>query len=144
MAGPLRGTRPTFVLRSKSVGRVPRGGRESTSVWRTTSVAREPRGGPESTAVWGTTSVGRVPRSGPDLPRCVRMGAAGGEHLAQRAAGVRCLAFRDALRRTGDHNFPARPSPFGAEVDYIVRGLDDVEVVLDHKQRMTRLDQLAE
>ncbi len=51
---------------------------------------------------------------------------------------------RDLRRRARAHQLAARLAALGPEVDDPVGGADDVEVVLDHDQRMAGGDQLAE
>ena len=72
------------------------------------------------------------------------MRASRGKDLAQGSACVRRVDLRDFLRSADGHHMPAAIAPLGTEVDDMVRRLDHVEVVLDHKQRVARLDQLAE
>ncbi len=52
--------------------------------------------------------------------------------------------LRDLRRRSGADDRSAGVAALGAEVDEPVGSADDVEVVLDHDQRMPRGDQLAE
>ena len=47
-------------------------------------------------------------------------------------------------RRALAHQLAAGVAAFGAQVEDPVGGADDVEVVLDHHQRVPRLEQLAE
>ena len=78
-------------------------------------------------------------------PACrVGMRPAFGQHGAQVAAGVRRLDLRDLLRRADRDDLAAGLAAFGPEIDDVVGGLDDVEVVLDDEQRVPGLEQLPE
>src|SRR6185436_121275 len=57
---------------------------------------------------------------------------------------MRRLHFYDLLGRAGCDETTTFLSPFGPEIDDPVRCLDDIEIVLDHQQTMTGLNQLAE
>lgn len=50
----------------------------------------------------------------------------------------------DFFRRANDHYLATRMAAFGAEIDHVIRGFDDVEVVLDHDHRVPRVDQPIE
>src|SRR5262245_43244338 len=52
--------------------------------------------------------------------------------------------LRNLLGRPGADNLTARIPAFRAEVDEPVARADDVQVVLDHEQRVTGAEQLAE
>ena len=58
------------------------------------------------------------------------------EDPRQELAGEAGGAFGHLLRRALGHDGPAAFAAFGAEVDDPVGGLDDVEVVLDHEERV--------
>ena len=62
----------------------------------------------------------------------------------QESAGVRCLASRDLFRRPRHHHFAAGVASFGAEIDHVVGGLDDVHVVFDEQHRVPRVHQPVE
>ncbi|OPZ03672.1 MAG: hypothetical protein BWZ09_02302 [Alphaproteobacteria bacterium ADurb.BinA305] len=64
--------------------------------------------------------------------------------VAQRGTGVRARVRAHRLRRAFDHDRAAAFAALGAEVDDPVGSSDHVEVVLDHDQRMARLQQLVE
>src|ERR1700730_8197450 len=66
------------------------------------------------------------------------------EELLQELAGVARLALRDLLGRAGRHHHAATGAAVGTEVDHPVRGLDDVQVVLDHDDGVAALHQPAE
>ena len=59
----------------------------------------------------------------------------------QRDAGVRRLHLRDVFRSARRDQLPARAAALGTEVDDVVRGADDVEVVLDDDHRVALVDQ---
>src|SRR6185295_19579448 len=63
------------------------------------------------------------------------------EMTSQETARVRALAGRDLLRRAGDHHFTARMAAFRAQVDDVVRGLDDIHMMLDCKNRVSGVHQ---
>src|SRR5580765_5989363 len=71
------------------------------------------------------------------------MRSAGRENLSKRASRVGRLDLRDTLRRPGRHDLTTRFAAIGSKVDEIVGRLDDIEVVLDHDQRVPRFDELA-
>ncbi len=60
----------------------------------------------------------------------------------QRDARVRARVRRDLGRRSHTHHLSARVAALGTQIDDPVRGVDDVEVVLDHHQRMAGRDEL--
>src|SRR5229473_1165486 len=66
------------------------------------------------------------------------------QELFEELAGVAFLDGGDVLGRAGSHDQAAACAAFGAEVDHPVGGLDDVEVVLDHDDRVAGLDQPGE
>jgi len=72
------------------------------------------------------------------------MRAAGREDGAESLAGVRGVILRDLLRRARGDDISARIAAFRPEIDQVVGGLDDVEVVFDDDQRVTGFDQLLE
>ena len=63
---------------------------------------------------------------------------------AQRGPGVRGGVARHLIRRAFGHDLAAGVATLGAQVDQPVGGAHDVEVVLDHHQRMPGVQQLAE
>ncbi len=66
------------------------------------------------------------------------------QRLPKEHAGVAGLAARDLLRGAlGDHLATAGAA-LGAEVDDPVRGLDHVEVVLDHDDGVALVDETVE
>ena len=52
--------------------------------------------------------------------------------------------FATFFRRSNRDNLTAADAAFRAEVDHIIRGLDDVEIVLDDEQAAAVVDQRAE
>jgi hypothetical protein len=64
--------------------------------------------------------------------------------LLERAPGVRGIAGHDLRHRAGADQLPAGLAALRAEVDDPVAGADDVEVVLDHHQRVAGGDEAAE
>ena len=64
--------------------------------------------------------------------------------IAQGLSGRRRRMRHHLRRRALAHQLAAGVAAFGAEVEDPVGGADDVEVVLDHHQRVPRLEQLAE
>ena len=80
------------------------------------------------------------------VPYRLCVGGAGGivQRVAQEAAGGRGGRRGDALGRAlGDHP-AARVAAVGAEVDHPVGALHDLEVVLDHEQRVAAVDEARE
>src|SRR4051812_37315662 len=78
------------------------------------------------------------------VPRgAIRVGATDGEHLAQIPARMRRLNLHDLFRCAGANELSACFAAFRTKIDDPVGGLDDVEVVLDHQQAVTRLQQFA-
>ena len=73
-----------------------------------------------------------------------RRGGQGRFVLGQRATGVRGFVFGHHGRRAFGHQRTAAFAALGAEIDQPVGSADDVEIVFDHQQRMTGIDQLAE
>src|SRR5579863_6548130 len=64
--------------------------------------------------------------------------------LLEKAAGMRGAAGGDLLRGAGDdHLTPCMPT-LRAEVDYVIGGLDYVEVVFDHQHRVAGVYQSVE
>ena len=83
--------------------------------------------------------------------RCVASLTAAGEQgasllrrLDERPAGVRGGNAHDVLGGTGGDHRAARIAALGSQVDDPVRRAHDVEVVLDHQQRVPGLDEAAE
>src|SRR2546427_4193690 len=66
------------------------------------------------------------------------------QHRAKVLTCVRRLDLRDLLRRAGRDDVAAVLAAFGSEIDDVVGGFDDVEVVLDDQQRVARFEQLLE
>src|SRR5262245_33239509 len=74
----------------------------------------------------------------------VGMRAALGQHGPKVLAGIGGFNLGNLRRRAGCHDDAAVFAAFGAQVDQIVRGLDDVEIVLDDEQRVSRFEELPE
>src|ERR1051325_2782139 len=70
--------------------------------------------------------------------------AAGAEERTEELAGVGRRDARDLLRRAGGDDLAAARAPLGAEVDDVIGGLDDVEVVLDDEHGVAGRDQPVE
>ena len=58
------------------------------------------------------------------------------EELAEVLAGVALLDLGDLLGRAGGQDRTAAGAALGAQVDDPVRGLDDIQVALDHDDRV--------
>src|SRR5436190_9248396 len=63
------------------------------------------------------------------------------QNFGEEVAGGGALGLGHLLRRALRHDFPAAPAAFRTEVDQPVRRLDDVQVVLDHDDRVALLDE---
>ena len=61
--------------------------------------------------------------------------------MAQVPPGVAGARLSDRFRRTGCHDAPAAVATFRAQVDDPVGGLDHIQVVLDHHDRVARVAQ---
>ena len=59
----------------------------------------------------------------------------------EKAAGVRRFACGNLLWRTSDHDLASTVTALWAKIDHIVRGLDDIEVMLDEKYRVPGVDE---
>ncbi len=64
--------------------------------------------------------------------------------FAQRLSRVRARVLRDLRRRPGADDRAAGVAAFRPEIHQPIGGADNVEVVLDHDERVSRGDQLAE
>src|ERR1051325_509825 len=69
---------------------------------------------------------------------CVR--TAGQEVSSRDASRIRC----NLCRRPHRNHFAAAVAPVGTEVDDVIGGLDELDVVLDDEDGVAALDQLAE
>src|ERR1700752_678603 len=69
----------------------------------------------------------------------IRVRTSDGEHGREELARVRALHFGDLFRRAGCHHMASLVAAFGPEIDDVIGRLQDVEIVLDHDQRMPRL-----
>jgi hypothetical protein len=67
-----------------------------------------------------------------------------GQEVAQETAGVAAIGQGDLLRRALRHDQPTADAALRAHVDDPVRGLDHIEVVLDHQHRVAGVDEPAE
>src|SRR3954447_10624482 len=77
-------------------------------------------------------------------PRRIRMRSSFRKNGAQVAPGVRRLDLGHLLGRAHRDDRAAVFAPLRPEIDDEVRGFDHVEVVLNHEQRVPRLEQLPE
>ncbi len=66
------------------------------------------------------------------------------KHLRQPVPRMRMQVSRNLLRRALRHNAPAALAALRSHIDYPIRRLDHIEVVLDHDQRPAAVDQLLE
>ena len=57
---------------------------------------------------------------------------------------MRRLACRDLLRRPRDDDLAARMPALRPKVDDVIRRLDDIEMVLDEDDGVTRIDELVQ
>ena len=64
--------------------------------------------------------------------------------LTQRLAGVRSRVQPHILRRARGHDQTARITAFRPQIDEPIRRTDHIQVVLDHQQRVPRLQQPAQ
>src|SRR5437763_1502317 len=71
----------------------------------------------------------------------LRLGTSLTQQLGQKFAGVRCLARRNLLGSAASDQFAALVASLRAEVDDIIGRLDHVQVVLDHHDGVTVVDQ---
>src|SRR6266550_1306891 len=63
------------------------------------------------------------------------------QDLGEEPSRVRIRVRRDLFRRPDGDDFPTLIAALGSEVDDPVRGLDHIQVVLDHEDRVARRDQ---
>src|SRR5439155_6438357 len=66
------------------------------------------------------------------------------EQIAQIASGERAPHARHRLRRSFGDDLATRLPTLGAEIDDVVGGLHDVQVVLDDDDRIPRVDETVE
>ena len=64
--------------------------------------------------------------------------------VSQRGARMRCGAGDHVRRRAGDDHMTAGIAAFGTEIDDPIGGANHVQVMLDHHQRVSSRDELAE
>src|SRR4051812_36982057 len=85
----------------------------------------------------------RCQRDRANFTKALRDGAlaALGEELLRELPGVAALDVGALFGRAGRDPLAAARAAFGAEIDDPVGALDDVEVVLDHDDRVARLHQ---
>ena len=57
---------------------------------------------------------------------------------------MRLCHVGEFLRRAGGHDIAAGGSGSGAKIDHVVRAFDDIQIVLNHKQRMAGFQQTLE
>src|SRR3954452_9113442 len=92
----------------------------------------------------GAAALRAAPPPAPPPPRRARRPRRRLHDLGQEAPGVRLRHRGDLLRRAGGHDLAALLAALGPEVDDAVGGLDHVEVVLDHDDRVALVDQPLE
>ena len=63
------------------------------------------------------------------------------KHFLQESAGVAFLRLRHFLRCARDHQTAAFVSAFRAQVNHVVRSLDDIKVVLNHQNAVPIINQ---
>ncbi len=87
---------------------------------------------------------GRPLRRFADLALAAGRPAGCGLIASQRRARIRCCACHHVGHGAGDHDVTALVTAFGTEIDDPVRRANHVEVVLDHDQRVSGRQELAE
>ena len=63
------------------------------------------------------------------------------KHVSQEFPRVRLLYLGDLLRRSGCNHFAACLSRFRTEIDDPIGALDHFQIVFDHHDRMSAIDQ---
>ena len=63
------------------------------------------------------------------------------QNLHKKSSRVRLLDLRDLFRRSGGDYVPAFIACFRTKIDNPIGALDHFEVMLDHNDRMTAIDQ---
>ena len=63
------------------------------------------------------------------------------QQLFEELAGEACFTRGTALRSSGIDKLAAHVAAFGAEVDDVIRDLNDVEIVLDDDDGIPRVDE---
>src|SRR6516162_3822263 len=117
-------------------------------------VVRAPQPGAAKLWPYYHSSSDRVPRTEqphggfaePGLP-CVPAGglaAATEQQIPQKSPGRRCLDARHFFGRSGGHDASTRRAALRTEIDNVVGGLDDVQVVLDDNDCVSLVDELGE
>jgi hypothetical protein len=66
------------------------------------------------------------------------------EHAPQVLASIRLLDRGDRFRRSDRHYLAAPVTAFGPHVDDPVRGLDDIEIMLDYYDRVAVIAQAVQ
>ena len=66
------------------------------------------------------------------------------QNILQVLTCIRSLAFGDLLRGAGHDYLAAAVAALGTEVDYMVRCLDNVEVVLYHYHRVAVVNEFLQ
>src|SRR5665213_1511539 len=66
------------------------------------------------------------------------------QNLRQPLACVRLRNHGDLLRGSGGDDLPAAPSTFRTEIDDPVGSFQNVEIMFNHQQRSTAVDELAQ
>ena len=84
-----------------------------------------------------TASATNTSKPAPDVrPATTTVVADASKSLSAKSSSVTitgCLARSNGLGRPGCNNLPARMSAFGTEIDDVVSGLDEVEMMLDQQ-----------
>ena len=62
------------------------------------------------------------------------------EQRGQELTRITLRTRRDLLRCSRDHDGSAAIAALGAHIDQAVGNLDDLQVVLDHQHRVSRID----
>ena len=73
--------------------------------------------------------------------RIARQKSAFPQHLLEELPRVRLFARGDFLRRAFADDFAAFVAAFRAEINQVVRHLDDIQIVLDHQHAVARFGQ---
>ena len=63
------------------------------------------------------------------------------ERFGQEFSGPACLHFSDLFRGANSDNLAAAIAAFRTKIDYVIRGLDDIEVMLDNHHCVAFVDQ---
>src|SRR3954447_2991572 len=89
-------------------------------------------------------SIAHVEAFGRSLCRLRRLRRPARQRLAQEAAGMALRRLDDVLRPTGRDDLAASIASLRPHIDDPIRRLDHFEIVLDHDNRISLLDQLMQ